>query len=253
VGERHVTLRTPAGRVSSLASGAALVLVLLAGPAGAASVVEPSTNPVVVPATASGDPLPFTIRANGFPAGTNVFVEQCDGTPATAVGWDPTLDCDLGSSPASASVDPNGVANFDASDTNHAFHPFVGVSPQGLFNCLSPTAPSPDNGLADSRDCQVRVSTNNTVATADQVFVTLQLPTGSGTGAAAGAEAFTDAEDGTTLPGQLPRTGSDEAPLGGVGAALLLAGAVLSATGRNEPAPQGLLASASCGARQRSR
>jgi hypothetical protein len=50
------------------------------------------------------------------------------------------------------------------------------VSPQGLFNCLSPSAASPANGLPDFKNCQLRVSTNNSAATADQVFLNLQLP-----------------------------------------------------------------------------
>ena len=230
-------------RVSLVAALAALPLALVAGPASATSIVDPSGSPVTVPATASGDPLPFTIRASGFPPGANVFVEQCDATSPKAVGWDPTLDCDLGSSPAAATADAGGVAQFDAADPNHAFHPFVGASPQGLFNCLAPTGPSPANGLVDSRACQVRVSTNNTVATADQVFVVLRLPNGSAADAGAassGTAGSGEPEDGTTLPGQLPRTGSTPAPLGGAGTALVIVGLLLTGFTKPEPTARGL-------------
>ena len=74
----------------------------------------------------------------------------------------PQPDCDFGSAPAAAIADTDGTVTFSATDPNHAFHPFVGASPQELFNCLPPGAASLNNGLTDYRDCQVRVSTNNT-------------------------------------------------------------------------------------------
>lgn len=120
---------------------------------------------------------PVAIRATGFPAGSQVFVEQCDGVDPTSIGWDATIDCDLGSSPAPAIADSSGKVFFDPTDANHAFRPFTGASPQGLFNCLGPTPASPVNGLTDYRNCKIRVSTSNQIATADQQFITnLTLP-----------------------------------------------------------------------------
>lgn len=147
------------------------------GPASAAtSISAPTGNPFVVPGNAGGDPQPFTVSATGFAPTTNVFVEQCDSAPSTAVGWDPTVNCDLGSSPAAVVADGSGNVTFPMADPNFAFHPFKGASPQGLFNCLSANDPSPANGLVDHRTCQIRVSSNNAAATADQVFLKIQLP-----------------------------------------------------------------------------
>jgi hypothetical protein len=165
--------------------GAAVVVALtatalvagVAGPAGAATAISsPTGNPFVVPGNAGGDPQPFNVTATGFPPATNVFIEQCDGTAPTTVGWDPTANCDLGSSPAAALSDGSGNVSFLTSDPNHAFHPFKGASPQGIFNCLSPNDPALNNGLPTSRSCQIRVSTSNSVATTDQVFLKIQLP-----------------------------------------------------------------------------
>ena len=139
-------------------------------------ITTPTGNPIVVPGNAAGNPVAFTVVASGFVPGTNVFVEQCDGTPSTAVGWEPSLNCDVGSSPSPAIADTNGNATFLSTDPNHAFTPFKGASPQGLFNCLSPTDPSPQNGLDNFRNCQIRVASNNVVSTSDQVLTTLRLP-----------------------------------------------------------------------------
>ncbi|MGZ4799439.1 MAG: Calx-beta domain-containing protein [Acidimicrobiia bacterium] len=147
------------------------------GPASAAtSITAPTGNPFTVPGDVSGNPTPFTVSVAGFPATTNVYIEQCDGNLPTALGWDPTTNCDLGSSPAPVVADGAGNATFDLADANHAFHPFKGSSPQGLFNCLSPNDPSPNNGLTDFRNCQFRISSNNTAGTSDQVFRTMALP-----------------------------------------------------------------------------
>lgn len=167
----------PGGRaMRSTALIGGTIAWIASGIAFAGTITQPTGNPFVVPGNASGAPLPFTITASGFMPGSLVYVEQCDGTPATAQGWSPTANCDLGSSPAAAIVSGNGVATFAASDTNHAFHPFEGVSPQGLINCLSPHDPSPNNGLPDFRTCQIRVSSNNSAITADQAFLPIQLP-----------------------------------------------------------------------------
>ena len=159
----------------------AVVAVLVAsvapmGRAGAATTItEPSARPYHVNLDAQGHPQPFTVAAAGFPAGSLVYVEQCDPQPTSAPNWAPTRNCDIGSSPAPAIVDPSGRARFDAGDRNHAFQPFVGSGPEGLFNCLAPDAKSPKNGLPDFRACQVRVSSNNNQSTTDQVFLPIVL------------------------------------------------------------------------------
>jgi hypothetical protein len=129
-----------------------------------------------VPADASGNPRPFTVQASGFAPNTNIFIEQCDGASPSTPGWDPTLNCDLGSSPSPVTSDAAGNVTFDASDLNHNFTPFKGESPQGLFNCLAPGQAAPVNGLPSSSTCQVRVSSNNTTSTSDQVFFPMTLP-----------------------------------------------------------------------------
>ena len=156
-------------------------LVLVASPASAATITTPTGDPFVVPGDAGGNPQPFTVSASGYAAGSNVFIEQCDGTPTTATGWDPTTNCDLGASPAAVVADAGGVATFPAGDPNYSFHPFKGVSPQGLFNCLAPGQASPANGLPDFTNCQFRVSTNNSASTSDQVFRTMTLPASAAT------------------------------------------------------------------------
>ena len=169
-------------RVTTLIGVSFAGIVVSAAPASAAtSITAPSSNPFVVPKDAGGNPVPFTVSAAGFAATSNVFVEQCDGVAPTAVGWDPTTNCDLGSSPAAAIADGSGNVTFDTADVNHTLHPFKGSSPQGIFNCLSLNDPSPNNGLTDYRTCKIRVSTNNSAATADQVFLQLVLPDDPGT------------------------------------------------------------------------
>jgi len=143
-----------------------------------AAVTTPNTNPFTVSADGAGKPQSFQVIANGFAPGASVFVEQCDGRAATDVSWSATEDCDLGSSPAPVIADGSGVATFNTSDPNHAFHPFRGQSPQGLFNCNGPDdAPlQPTDGVADWTNCQIRVSSNNSAATGDQSFLSLKLP-----------------------------------------------------------------------------
>jgi hypothetical protein len=140
----------------------------------------PGLNPFDVPSTIAGDPLALTVTGSGFTPGQNVFVEQCDGTSSSAIGWSPTANCDLGSSPSPVAADANGNATFSSTVPSHAFTPFKGLSPQGLFNCLaadgtSPRDQSPNNGHADFRNCQIRVSSNNSSATTDQDFITMNL------------------------------------------------------------------------------
>jgi hypothetical protein len=155
----------------------ALTVVITARPALAeTSVVEPASQPYELTMGSSNRPEPFTVVASGFPAGSLVYIEQCDGKAPTSENWKPTLNCDLGTSPAAAIVDADGVATFDAGDANHAFHPFVGESPQQLFNCVAKTSDAPKNSLPTSTTCNVRVSSNNYASTDDQAFFTLAMP-----------------------------------------------------------------------------
>ncbi len=160
----------------TVVSVGAVGLGVIAAVAGAGSITTPPTDPFTVPGDAAGNPKPFTISASGFDPNATVTVEQCDGTPADAVGWSPTTNCDLGSSPAAQQADASGNVTFDQNDINHAFHPFKGASPQGLFNCLAPGQADPNNGLPSFANCQLRVSTNLTTATSDQDFRTMTLP-----------------------------------------------------------------------------
>jgi hypothetical protein len=155
-------------------AGALVALTATATPAFAATVTQPTSNPFVVPGNASGTPYAVTVVASGYNPGDNVYIEQCDGTPPSTVGWDATLNCDLGTSPAPTIADASGKATFSAFDVNHRFTPFKGLSPQGLFSCRAPQDPPAASPSFTS--CQVRVSTNNTGPTSDQVFYRLTLP-----------------------------------------------------------------------------
>jgi hypothetical protein len=159
-------------------AGLVLVASIAASAFGVASawavtITEPSGSPVVAPVDPAGHLAPLPVSATGFPVRTAVYVEECDGTGPTMPRWDPTEHCDLASSPAAAYADADGSVTFSAS---RAFVPFVGESPQSLFNCLPNGSPSPSNGLPSFTNCQVRVSSNNSAVTADQRFFGLRLP-----------------------------------------------------------------------------
>lgn len=166
--------RTTRGTVVGLIGVAAALVRPDAAFAG--TITQPSTNPFTVLADASHNPLPFTITVTGYAPNSLIFVEQCDGKSPGAVGWDATIDCDLGTSPAPALTDGSGNATFNMNDPNHAFHPFRGESPQSLFNCLAPNQANLNNGLPNWHNCQIRVSSNNTVTTGDQAFLGIILP-----------------------------------------------------------------------------
>ena len=167
-----ITTRTRRGTQLLALFVGLLAFVLVAGaPDAAPAIAEPTASPYQVTLDAQGKPAPFTIAVAGFPAGSLVYVEQCDPQPTSTPDWAPTRNCDIGTSPAPAIVDPNGRARFVAGDLNHSFQPFVGLGPQGLFSCLTPDAKSPKSGLPEYRSCQVRVSSNNNQSTADQVFL----------------------------------------------------------------------------------
>jgi hypothetical protein len=156
--------------------GSIVALTAAAVPAFAGTVTQPTTNPIVVPASAGGAPYSFTVQGSGFEPGSQVYIEQCDGTNPSDVFWDPTLNCDLGSSPAPAAADAGGNVTFGSNDLNHKFTPFKGTSPQGLFDCLAPNDPASVSGNPSFSNCKVRLSTNNSAVTSDQVFFAVTLP-----------------------------------------------------------------------------
>jgi hypothetical protein len=166
----------PGRTLMALCVAAAVVVTLFstlfAAVADAApSITEPSGNPFVVKLDAQGRPVQFTVVAKGLTPGSLVYVEQCNGRPPTAPNWLPTRDCDIGSSPAAAIVDPTGTARFPAGDLNHGFPVFVGLGPEGLFHCVADGVKPKDDGLPVYTTCQIRVSSNNNVTTTDQTFL----------------------------------------------------------------------------------
>jgi LPXTG-motif cell wall-anchored protein len=170
-------------RTTFLAALCAVGLLLAgSGQAAAGSITSPSgtpQHPFQVPADSRDNPVAFTITGSGWSLGEPVYIEQCDSLPPTAQGWDPTIDCDTGTSPAAALGDAHGNVSFSATTRNYAFPVFRGASPSGLFNCLSPHQPDPKNGLQSFRTCQIRMSSNNTVSIPDQSFITITLPDSS--------------------------------------------------------------------------
>jgi hypothetical protein len=173
-------VRTPKKRALAVLGLGLAFLVFVAAPAFAATTITtPSSNPFTIPEDAQGNPVSFTISGGGFPANApNVVVEQCDGTnPATTPGWSPNTHCDLATSPSPTSADANGNYTFPANDPNFGFTPFPpGPSPSNLFNCLYPGQTPPANGKPSFTNCQIRVSSNDTAVTSDQVFLTLTYP-----------------------------------------------------------------------------
>jgi len=164
-------------RVGAVVAVSATFVLGLAGVAVASTITTPTGNPFVVPGDVNGNPLSFTVVASGFAIGQLVYVEQCDGTPHTAPGWDVTINCDNGASNAPVIADASGVATFTSPGTRE-FDPVKGLQPTGGFACLAPNDP-PSNPVppgGDWTDCQLRVSTNNTAPTSDQAFLTLQMP-----------------------------------------------------------------------------
>ncbi len=153
--------------------GTLMALTATASPAFAA-ITQPTTSPFSVLADGTGAPRPFTVRASGFQPDDSVFVEQCDGTPVSDFGWDPTINCDLGSSPAPAIADADGNVTFSVSNLNHQFRPFKGDSPQGLFNCRA-SGEAATSSLPSYTNCKVRLSTNNSIGTGDQQFFPISL------------------------------------------------------------------------------
>ncbi len=205
-----------------------ITLTIVPPPVFGAQIVQPSGSSIVAALDPAGVPVNVTVVASGFAAGSLVYVEQCDGIEATTQSWSPTVHCDLGSSPAPAIADAHGIATFSSTDRNRAFRPFLGESPQSLFNCLAPSQPAPANSLPNFSNCKLRVSTSNTAVTPDQAFVpiiltttrrpsptTVRLPATTGTTAVAKKHSAAGAATGSSGPrsrgatGQGRRTSAD--------------------------------------------
>ena len=164
-------------RVGHVALVALVALVVLVAPGAQAAtkVVEPRGATVTVRLNPKGVPIPFTIKVSGFLPEAEIFVEQCDGTSPENQKWSPTVDCDYGTQAAPLRADANGDATFPGSDPNFGFKPLRGESPEHLFNCLAVGDPDPHDGLSSSTRCQVRIATNYTQVTSDQLFITMRF------------------------------------------------------------------------------
>ena len=174
---RYVSRRVIAAAVAGIA-------LVVTGSAAYATITAPplTNNSFHVPGDANGIPQSFTISANGFATGSQVFVEQCDGTnPSTFPNWSPSIHCDNGTSPSQLTAQgAGGSVTFPANDPNFGFIPLKGKTVSGGYACLSPNeAPVAGVPLANQfTNCQVRVSTNNAGVTTDQQFFTIILPDG---------------------------------------------------------------------------
>ena len=167
-------------RTLAIVLGGAIGVVALALPAAATFTSPTPPGPFTLSVNGSGDPLPFDIVVNGFHAGDHVVAEICDGTPASAQGWDPTINCDQQTAGSYALADANGVATFLASDVNRHINPFRGEGPSQLFNCIHAGDADPGNGEPTFSNCQLKVSTSLANGTTDQQFMTLTLPSAGG-------------------------------------------------------------------------
>jgi hypothetical protein len=155
---------------------AALVVVLgAATSAGAAAIVLPSRGGYTVTVDSAGHVQPFTVVAAGLPAGATVSIEQCDGVPANSPNWSPNEHCDSATAPSSQTVDASGTVRFEAGDANFGFTPFVGGSPQHLFNCDMQGKSAPRNHQQSFTTCQVRIASSLTDATSDQAFMPIRF------------------------------------------------------------------------------
>jgi hypothetical protein len=156
---------------TAVALAVGVLIVFATGALAATRITAPAERPYHVTIDAQGKPVAFTVAGEGFPEFTSVYIEQCNGRPPDAPNWSPAVDCDLASGQAPAIADKAGKVHFDATDASRALRPFVGPSPQGLFNCLTPGAKSPGNSLPDFRACQIRIASNPAQSTTDQVFL----------------------------------------------------------------------------------
>ena len=106
--------------------GTAIGLSVVVANAGASGGPPSTATMLNVTGNEHGQPLSVRVAGSGFGPGALVYIEQCDGTAPTAVGWSPTANCDLGSSNAPVLADANGRVVFQPDDANHAFAPFEG-------------------------------------------------------------------------------------------------------------------------------
>ena len=158
--------------------GAAIGLSVVVANAGASG-GPPSTQTMLnVTADANGQTLPVRVAGSGFTPGALVYIEQCDGTAPTAVGWSPTSNCDLGSSNAPALADSEWARRLPAGRREPRVRSLQGRESAIVVQLLvpQPAGAGRGQGLPDFRNCQARLSTSNTTATSDQQFFDLTLP-----------------------------------------------------------------------------
>ena len=105
-------------------------------------------------------------RAPGFPASTPMFIEQCDGVAPSATGWDPTVDCDLGSVAGARDVGRQRQRHVLGDRPRIAGSGRSRVRARSRTSTASgPPRPTRTTGLPSYTNCQIRVSSNNSAAT----------------------------------------------------------------------------------------
>ena len=162
------------GAAVVVALTAAGLVAAVAGPAGAATAISsPTGNPFVVPGNAGGDPHALHRDGDGVPGRARTCTSSSATAPRpTAVGWDPTINCDLGSSPAPVVVrrERERVRSRRATPTTSSARSRARARRASSTASLRTTR-RPTTGCRTTGACQVRVSTNNAAATTDQVFL----------------------------------------------------------------------------------
>ena len=124
----------------------------------------------------SGKPAPFTVKARGFEPYESVFIEQCNGRPPSGrrLAPDASTATSVRLRPR-RSPTPTAAVTFLGDGSEPRAPPVRRRrARRSCSTACRRRRASPDNGLTDFRDCQVRVSSNNTAATDDQVFLHLQ-------------------------------------------------------------------------------
>ena len=165
------------------------------------TITVPATNPYAATYDATGNFLSYlTVSGTGFPASTPMYIEQCDGLSPSDPNWDPTINCDLGTSPAPVTSDGSGNVSFSATGASTKFRPFEGASPQQNFNCLGPAQADPANGLPSWTNCQIRVSSSDQTGTADQAFLPMTLPNPSAPAAPTAIKAVSGSDPTPSVP-----------------------------------------------------
>jgi hypothetical protein len=190
-----------------VAGSSGYLIASLASASASQSFTQPTSSPFTVPVVQSGaqagTPLPFPVAGTGYLTNQNVFIEICDGLPSSNPAWDPTADCDLVTSPAASTAQTTaGNVSWPATLPSNSIGDFRGQSPQQIFNCVAQQdVPSgtPQNsdgsynldgvnggntqngepiaqGVESWLNCQVRMSSNNSSSTTDQVFITTTIP-----------------------------------------------------------------------------